>query len=98
MAWEVVISQRAQENLATIVTYLSENWSSQAKVDFLVELSRKVELISQMPRMYRASERKENVRECVINRHTILYYRIEGQQVEIITIQDSRRNPDEMDA
>ena len=97
MAWEVVISQRAADNLADIVAYLSQHWPAQVKIDFLAELSHKIELISQMPQMYRASRRKNGVRECVVNRHTIMYYRIQGQQVEIITLQDSRRNPERND-
>lgn len=46
-----------------------------------------------MPYMYRASARKPDVRECLVNKDTLLYYRIQEQEVEIITIQDTRQDP-----
>jgi addiction module RelE/StbE family toxin len=97
MALEVVISERAEKNLDAIVHYLSANFSEKVKMDFLAQLSEKVQAISQMPNMYRASKKKKGVRECVINKYTLLYYRVTSTAIEIITIQDTRRNPDTLD-
>ncbi len=93
MAYQVEISARAEHNLEVIVKYLAEHWSEQVKMDFLAELSRKFELISRMPYMYRQSRKKKGIHECVVNKYTIAYYRIQGDVVQIITIQDSRQDP-----
>jgi plasmid stabilization system protein ParE len=97
MALPVVISQRAERNLDAIVKYLSATFSEKAKIEFLATLSEKINAISQMPYMYRASRKKKGVRECIINKYTILYYRVIPTAIEIITIQDTRSNPDSLD-
>ncbi len=39
-----------------------------------------------------ASRKKKGVRECVVNKHVVLYYKLNADVIEIIAIQDSRRN------
>lgn len=63
-------------------------------MEFLAALSEKVNAISQMPHIYIASRKKKGIRECVINKHTMLYYRVTPKAIEIVTIQDTRSNPD----
>ncbi len=97
MVHQVEISERAERNLDAIVKYLAENWSEQVKTDFLADLSQKFELISRMPRMYRQSRTQKGVYECVVNKYTIAYYRIQEDAVQIITIQDSRQDPNTLE-
>jgi plasmid stabilization system protein ParE len=97
MALHIIISERAEKNLDAIIHYLSASFSEKVKMDFLAQLSEKVQAISQMPHMYRASKKKKGVRECVINKYTLLYYRVTPTTIEIITIQDTRSNPDALD-
>jgi plasmid stabilization system protein ParE len=97
MALNVIISARAEKNLDAIANYLSATFSEKVKMDFLAQLSEKVNAISHMPHMYRASRKKKDVRECVINKYTMLYYRVMPTAIEIITIQDTRCNPDDLE-
>lgn len=94
MALDVFISERAEKNLHAILSYLSKNVSEENKLAFLAQLSEKINQIAVMPYMYRASLRKEGLREGVINKHIMLYYRVTPTAIEIITIQDARRDPD----
>lgn len=57
-------------------------------------LSDKLELIAQMPELYRKSEKRSGLRECVINKQTILYYKINVEDIEIVAILSSRRGSD----
>lgn len=41
----------------------------------------------------RVSSKKRSVRRCVVTRQVILYYQIVDEAIEIITIQDARRDP-----
>jgi plasmid stabilization system protein ParE len=92
MKLKVVISQRAENNLDMIVAYLENNWSARVKKNFILKLSKTVDLIAQSPFIFPASEIKKNVRRCVVTKHTILYYNVRNKEIEIITIQDSRQN------
>ncbi|MCU0447720.1 MAG: type II toxin-antitoxin system RelE/ParE family toxin [Microscillaceae bacterium] len=97
MPFKVIISNRAEANLDAIMQYLNENWSAQVRCNFLTTLSTKLEYLSEMPFMYPESKLKAGVRKCVITKQVTLYYRVEEDRVEIITIQDSRTNPADID-
>lgn len=93
-SYEVVFSERAITKLDGIVDYLANYWSQQTKTDFLSLVSDKIQLLSTMPYIYRASNYLPGCRECIVNRQVILYYRVndERKQIEIITFQSSRSN------
>ena len=87
----VYFSTEAEHQLEELVAYLGDNWSQQIKMNFLARLSDKLELISQMPELYRKSEQRPGLRECVINKQTILYYKVEADAIEVVAILSSRR-------
>lgn len=93
--FSVVFSQRAENRLDEMVEYLTANSSPETKMSFLADLSQMLYRISQMPYLYPASRKKEGVRKCILNKRTLIYYRVqpEKQQIEIITIQDASQNP-----
>ena len=93
MALTVDLSDRARQDIEQIAEYLSEHWSEQVKLNFLVTLTDKMKLIGQMPHIYRASQQQPDVRECVLNKHTIIFYRVTDSAIEIITIKGTRQRP-----
>ncbi|QJW88762.1 type II toxin-antitoxin system RelE/ParE family toxin [Spirosoma taeanense] len=92
---DIYFSQEAEQQLEEIVNYLSENWSEQVKINFLALLADKLQLIVQMPEMYRRSEKREGLRECVLNRQTVLYYKTTPDSIEVVALLSARRGPDE---
>ncbi len=91
----VYFSAEAERQLEDIVTYLGDHWSQQVKLNFLVRLSEKLELINQMPEMYRKSEQRPGLRQCILNKQTVLYYQIQPEAIEVVSILSSRRGPEE---
>ncbi len=87
----VSFSKEAEDQLEELVTYLGNSWSQQVKTDFLALLSDKLERISQMPELYRKSEKRPGLRECVINRQTIVFYKVSLSDIEVVAILFSRR-------
>lgn len=87
----VSFSKEAEDQLEELVTYLGERWSQRIKTDFLALLSDKLERISQMPELYRKSEKRPGLRECVINRQTIVFYKVGLNDIEVVAILSSRR-------
>lgn len=96
MNYQVEISKRAEENLDKIAKYLEQNFSNSVKMDFLIKISEHLQLLEIMPYMNRKSAKQENIRECIVNKQTIMFYRITENIVEIITIQNSRMNLDDL--
>ncbi|MCY7356072.1 MAG: type II toxin-antitoxin system RelE/ParE family toxin [Rudanella sp.] len=95
MALSVELSDRARQDIEQIAGYLSENWSEQVKLNFLVTLADKMRLIGQMPYLYKASRQEPSIRECVLTKHTVIFYRVTDQSVEIITIKGTRQRSGE---
>ncbi|MCF2496021.1 type II toxin-antitoxin system RelE/ParE family toxin [Dyadobacter chenhuakuii] len=92
MALNVRLSDRARADIEDISTYLAENFSEKAKIDFLIRLTDQLKLISEMPLMFRASITKAGVRECVLNKHTIIYYQATDELVKVLTIRNTKRD------
>ena len=90
---KVTISERAEQNLDNIARYLETEWSVRVRDKFLEVLKKKIDQISRTPHMYEASSKKKTVRRCVLSKQTSLYYRAKKEEIEIVTIQDTRQNP-----
>lgn len=96
MELNVELSDRARQDIEQMAAYLSEHWSEQVKLNFLLTLTEKMKLISQMPYLYKASQKQPDVRECVLTKQAVLFYRVGETSVEIITIRSSRQQPGEL--
>lgn len=92
MALNVRLSDRARADIEDISTYLAENFSEKSKIDFLLRLTDQMKLISEMPFIFRASATKAGVRECVLNKHTIIYYQVTDQLIKVLTIRNTKRD------
>lgn len=92
MPLPVVFTQEFSSELEKAVAYLSENWSNQVKVDFLVVLAEKIQRIEAMPESYPISAKTPGVRRCLVNRQMALYYRIKENYVEALSIRSTRRD------
>ncbi len=90
---KLTISSRAEINLDEIVLYLETEWSIKVKEDFLALVEKKIKFISENPWMYQVHSKRKSIRRCVIGDQNILYYKILTDEIEIITIQDGRKNP-----
>ncbi|RLD69077.1 MAG: type II toxin-antitoxin system RelE/ParE family toxin [Bacteroidetes bacterium] len=93
MQYKVSISDRAIANLENIFEYLIQNWSEKVDANFKKILLSKIHSLSENPFMYPESNIKHGIRKCVVTKHNILYYRIITDEIEIITIHDTRQNP-----
>jgi len=96
MSYTVSISERAKQNLEQVIDYLEANWSDKVLSDFLRKLHEQTELLKQNPFMYAASEAKPDIRKCLITKHNAMYYRILNDEIQIITIHDTRSNPNSL--
>ena len=94
MKYQVYLSERAEKNLYKIFIYLQNNWSEKVKNNFKNKLLQKIEIIKNNPYSFPSSNIKKEIRRCVITKHNTMYYRIKNFDIEIITIQDTRQNPE----
>ncbi|HEX7584600.1 MAG TPA: hypothetical protein VF373_07915 [Prolixibacteraceae bacterium] len=93
MAYPVRYSTRAYIEYEDILEYISGKFgiAIAAKVDTYFE--EVVNQISINPFLYPYSDKKKNLRRCVINYQTTLYYRFSGEYVELVSFRGNKMNP-----
>jgi len=75
---------------------LSEEWSVKTAQNFTNLLDNKIKNILLFPRSFSSIEDKPYIRKCVITPQITLYYRINHNEIEVITLFDSRQDPDKL--
>ena len=95
---KVFLSEQAEIKLLKLSEYLLENWNIRTRDKFISKLTERIEQISIQPESCPKSFEFENLYKCVVTKQTTLYYRInfDKEEVEIITIFDSRQNPESL--
>ncbi|HBH48415.1 MAG TPA: hypothetical protein DDX98_07235 [Bacteroidales bacterium] len=94
MPYPVRYSTRSYSEYEKILDYVSENFGMAvaAKVDMYFE-----EVIDQIainPKLFPYSDKKKNLRRCVISPQTTLYYRFTGEYVELASFRGNKMNPE----
>ena len=93
MARKVIWTPQAEADLLSICEYLDREWGDRVRTAFLDEVDEVIGLILSFPNMYRNSGFRD-VREAVITRHNILFYRIAKDAIYLLSIWDTRQDPE----
>ncbi len=91
--FSLVVSQRAKVRIAEVSNYIYEQWGQKTHQSFISELERCFKIIEINPKTFRCNIEMQEVRECVITYYNILYYTIQGQEVLILSLEDTRMQP-----
>lgn len=94
MAKRIVWNKRALEKLDEIVDYLEENFSEKTASDFVKKVFDRLDVLSRYPEIGRKSKKKKNIKFHKIDKHKDLYYRIDGKNLIVVYIFDTRQNPE----
>lgn len=89
----VVISKTAEKKIDNLLNYLLMNWSAKVKDDFIKKMDSSIEILKKHPEIFPESEKEKSLRKCVITKQTILFYRYNSERISIVTIFDTRQNP-----
>ena len=92
----VVLSPTAKGKLEELLSYLKQEWSEKVKQEFIEKLDTKISQVSQYPRSCPESKSLKNLYKCVVTKQTTFYYRISKEEIEIITLFDTRQNPNKL--
>jgi plasmid stabilization system protein ParE len=96
MSRKVDISKTAQKKLDNLFNYLIENWSTKVKNEFVQKLDNSIKTIKNQPEAFPESTLRNGLRKCVITKQTTMFYRFNSSRVFIVTIFDSRQNPEKL--
>ncbi len=86
MDYEIVWTREAEVKLAEVSEYL-------IRTDFTQRLNDQLDTLIKYPYSFRIIENSEN-REAVLTRHNLLIYRVEDDKIILLTVWDTRMNPE----
>jgi plasmid stabilization system protein ParE len=91
--YKLMWSDRALADLRNIIDYLTENWTQREIQNFARRLDKRLDLISVNPNLFPRTTKRKNLKKSVLTKHTVIYYKTEGNFVTIVTLFDPRQNP-----
>jgi plasmid stabilization system protein ParE len=94
MRLEVRFSEEAEKDLQDIVTYLQEVWNEKVVDEFINEIDEQIDRIAEMPYLFPKTEKRENVRKCLINKRVALFYKVTENIIFLLSFRSTRRNPE----
>ena len=94
MRLEVRFTEEAEKDLQDIVTYLEEVWNEKIVDEFISEIDEQIDRIAEMPYLFPKTEKRENVRKCLINKRVALFYKVTENIIFLLAFRSTRRNPE----
>jgi plasmid stabilization system protein ParE len=91
--YKILWTENAIAELKETIEYLENNWSKKELKAFAAKLDHTVELISKMPELFPESLYQKHIRKAVVEKHNNLYYRINKNSVEIVSLFANKKNP-----
>lgn len=98
MIRDIIISKIAKGKVEKLFEYLLENWNFKVKSDFAEKLHRSIKIIQINPEVFPKSNLKKGLHKCVVSKQTTLFYRFNPKNIIIVTIFDTRQNPNKLES
>jgi len=95
MAFEIVWSPKAVKGYNDIINYLEANWTDREIRNFIKESDEVFALLKEHPEMFQKSTRYKTIYRGLLNRLTIVTYRIQPRkkQIQLLNIRGTRQKP-----
>ena len=91
--YKVLWTDHAISELKETIEYLENKWTERELRTFSAKLDHTIELISKSPEIFPISFEKKNIRKAVVEKNNNIYYRINKNSIEIISLFSNRKNP-----
>ncbi len=92
MVKQVIWTPEAESTFEGVIEYLERKWTDQEIANFINATNRVVEFISEHPRMFRKTN-KRNVHEALVTPHNLLIYKVYPTRIDLLTFWDTRQHP-----
>jgi len=93
MTYEIEWSERASAEYEKLVIYLQNEWGRDIAFRVTIEIDQKIVRIKNSPEQFPIFKKKKNVRRCVASPQTSIYFRVNKDMIEIMSVFDNRQNP-----
>ena len=94
--YKILWTDHALNELKKTIEYLEMNFSEKELKRLAQKIESTTELISQNPKLFTKSDKKEVFRVTILKFNT-MYYRIKEDTIEILSFFSNRQNPDKLE-
>jgi len=94
MAYPIRYSTRAYNEYESLLEYVAGKFGIAKAVEVDIYFENILGMIAINPYMFPYSNKRENLRRCVISPQTTLYYRFLGECIELVSFRGNKMNPD----
>ena len=92
----IVWTEQSRQNAISIKSYLNSNFSPK-EVDHFYAIIKSFEIaVCAFPRLYPLSPSSKKIRRAVLSKVLSAYYRINGNQIEVIALLDNRSDSSQL--
>ncbi|KAB1066804.1 type II toxin-antitoxin system RelE/ParE family toxin [Tamlana haliotis] len=91
--YKILWTDHAISELKETIEYIENKWTERELRIFSSKLDHTIELISKSPEIFPVSFEKKNIRKAVVENHNNIYYRINENSVEIVSLFSNKKNP-----
>lgn len=92
MTYTVKISKRAKKAYEQNLDYLHKEWGNKIVLQFIEHVDKIIGIIQENPFLFPVYNLHKDIRKCVIHERIILYYRINGNTIELILFWNTYRD------
>lgn len=92
--YKILWTDHAISELKETIEFLEKNWTENELRKFSSKLDHTIELISKTPEIFPDSYEKKGIQKAVVDKYNSLYYRLNKNSIELISLFSTRKNPD----
>ena len=98
MAKEVILTPIAVNDFNNVVDYLTNKWGLTVTNNFIERFEKIIMLLSKNPGMFPFFDKPKHLQKCIVTKHNILYFMETHEEIKILTIFDTRQDPEKLSA
>ena len=98
MGKEVILTPIAVNDFENVVAYLTYKWWIQATNNFIDRFEKVCVLLSEDASMFPFVNLNKQIQKCILTKHNALYFKNTDVAVKILTIFDTRQNPEKLNS
>lgn len=93
MPYPVRYSKRSYAEYEAILDYVFNKFGATVAAEVDINFEKVIDQIAINPNLYPYSDKKKNLRRCVISPQTTLYYRFNGKNIELASFRGNLMDP-----
>ena len=96
MIKEIILTPIAEKNYEDIIAFIIKKWGLKTTNNFILRFEKVCDLLAGNPEIYPFINKTKKIQKCVLTKHNVIYFREYEDTIKILTIFDTRQNPDKL--